>query len=180
MTRKLILFVPLIMLVALVGFLAFGMERDRGENGDFVPSKMIGQPIPAFDMPQAVPERPALNTGKLANGKPRLVNLFASWCLPCAAEAPQLEALAEAGLEIDGVAVRDTPADLADFFARYGNPYRAIGRDDAGAFQLAIGASGLPETYLIGPDGTVLYQHIGDIRAEHVDDLIRRYREAAQ
>lgn len=180
MTRKLFLFVPLLLLAALILFLAIGMQRDRGENGDFVPSRMIGEQMPAFDLPQAVADRPALDTGALADGQPKYVNLFASWCLPCAAEAAQLEALTEAGITIHGVAIRDDEEALSRFFDRYGNPYRRIGRDDSGQLQLALGASGIPETYLIGPDGTVLYQHIGDVREDDVPDLIRRYREAAR
>lgn len=180
MMRRFLLFIPLLLMLALLLFFAFGMQRDRAENGDFVPSHMIGKQLPSYDLPQAVEDRPGVDTAALADGKPKLINLFASWCLPCAAEAEQLATIAKAGVPIYGVAVRDTPEELASFLMRYGNPYRAIGRDDAGSLQLALGASGLPETYLIGADGTILYQHIGDIRAEHVDGLIARYKETAK
>jgi cytochrome c biogenesis protein CcmG/thiol:disulfide interchange protein DsbE len=114
----------------------------------------------------------------MADGKPRLLNIFASWCLPCKAEAPHLETLKAAGVEIDAIAIRDKPEDVAAFLAEFGNPFRRIGSDNEMAVQLMLGSSGVPETYVIDGDGTILFQHIGDIRAEHVPMLIEKVNAA--
>ncbi len=150
-----------------------------------VASAMIGHPLPRFALPAAVPTRPGLGhddfvASATARGKPRLLNIFASWCIPCAAEAPQLAVLAREGVEIDGVAIRDQADDLATFLARYGNPYARIGADRVGTVQLAIGSSGVPETFVIDGHGVIRYQHIGDIRAEQLDLIRRKLAEAAQ
>ena len=145
-----------------------------------VESAMIGKPLPHFDLRAASPDRPGLKTADLADGKPKLLNIWASWCVPCAAEAPQLETLRRQGVEIVGVAIRDRPEDVAAFLARYGNPYGRIGADDLSEVQLGIGSSGVPETFVIDGRGTIRYQHIGDIRPEHVDLLIDKLKEAGQ
>ena len=87
-------------------------------------------------------------------------------------------ALKQAGVEIDAVAVRDTPAAIADFLARNGDPYAAIGDDKVSAVQLALGSSGVPETFVIGGDGRIVLQHVGDIREEDVPGLIAAVRNA--
>ncbi len=117
-------------------------------------------------------------TAALAAGKPRLLNVFASWCIPCAAEAPQLMKLKAAGAEIDAVAVRDTPEAVEEFLARYGDPYAAIGDDKASAAQLALGSSGVPETFVIDAKGVIVEQHIGDVRAEDVPGLLAKLAAA--
>ena len=115
-----------------------------------------------------------------ADGTPRLLNIWASWCLPCIAEAPHLEALKEQGAEIVGVAIRDRPEDVARFLAQHGNPYVRIGRDDLSEVQLAIGSSGVPETFVIDGKGVIRYQHIGDIRESDVPVLLEQLAEARQ
>jgi cytochrome c biogenesis protein CcmG/thiol:disulfide interchange protein DsbE len=107
------------------------------------------------------------------------LNVFASWCVPCAAEAPQLATLARAGVAIEGVAIHDRADDLARFLAINGNPYAAIGRDDKRAVQIAIGSSGVPETYVIDGKGVIRYQHIGDIRVEDVPMLLGKLKDAS-
>lgn len=143
-----------------------------------VASAMIGKPLPQFDLRPAVPGRPGVSTAQLASGKPRLLNVFASWCIPCVAEAPQLEALARAGVAIDGIAIRDRTEDVERFLAANGNPYQRIGADDLSQVQLSIGSSGVPETFVIDGKGIIRHQHIGDIRAEDVPKLIEKLREA--
>ncbi len=150
----------------------------RPANRD-VPSKMIGQPMPQFTLPQAVPDRPGLARTDLANGKPHLVNIFASWCIPCGVETPQIAALAAQGAQVDGIAIRDHPQDLSAFLARNGNPYGRIGADDVSAVQLAIGSSGVPETFVVDGQGVIRYQHIGDIRAEEVPMILGKLRDAS-
>ena len=143
-----------------------------------IASKMVGKPLPAFALPQAASDRPALARAEFAMGEPRLLNIFASWCVPCAAESPQLMALREAGVPIDGIAIRDAREDVDAFLARWGNPYSRIGLDARSSVQIALGSSGVPETFLIDGQGRILLQHIGDIRAEDVPDIIARWKAA--
>ena len=106
------------------------------------------------------------------------MNIWASWCLPCIAEAPHLENLKRQGADIVGVAIRDRPEDVARFLAQHGNPYSRIGRDDLSEVQLAIGSSGVPETFVIDGQGVIRYQHIGDVRASDVPVLLAELEKA--
>ena len=114
----------------------------------------------------------------MATGQPRLLNIFASWCVPCAAEAPQLLALKQAGVPIDAIAIRDARPDVDAFLARYGNPYARIGLDARSAVQIALGSSGVPETFIVDGKGRIAYQHIGDIRADDVPMILEKLRAA--
>ncbi|MGB3796692.1 MAG: redoxin family protein [Alteraurantiacibacter sp.] len=160
---------------ALFGLFAYQLSQPKD---DFVQSAMVGQPMPAFDLPPAVESRPGLSRADLADGQPKLLNVFASWCIPCAAEAPQLEALERAGANIVAVAIRDRPEDVERFLAIYGNPFTRIGKDDISEVQLAIGSSGVPETFVIDGNGVITYQHIGDIRDDDVAMLLDELRKA--
>jgi cytochrome c biogenesis protein CcmG/thiol:disulfide interchange protein DsbE len=94
-----------------------------------------------------------LSSKDFADGKPRMLNIFASWCLPCKAEAPFLEQIKEAGVEIHAIAIKDKPEDVAAFLAEHGNPFVRIGADMDMLIQLKLGSSGVPETYLIDGKG---------------------------
>ena len=167
----------LVAFAALLGLFALQLSRPKN---DTVESTMIGQPIPQFALPPAIEQRPGLASADLADGTPHLLNVFASWCVPCAAEAPQLAELERQGAPIVAVAVRDRPEDLAAFFARYGNPFTRIGADDLSELQLSIGSSGVPETFVVDGNGVIRYQHIGDIRANQVPMILEKLREASE
>ncbi len=168
---------PLALFAGFVGLVAMQLYRPAERE---VQSAMIGKPIPNFALRAAVPDRPGVATADLTDGKPHLLNIWASWCVPCAAEAPQLETLRRQGAEIAGVAIRDRPEDVAAFLARYGNPYSRIGADDLSEVQMGIGSSGVPETFVVDGKGVIRYQHIGDIRPEHVPMLLQKLKEAAE
>lgn len=169
------LWVPLGIFSAFCGLAAYQLTQPKDE---FVESAMIGKPVPDFALRPAHPDRPGLAIADLKDGKPKLLNIWASWCVPCIAEAPYLEALREQGAEIVGVAIRDRPEDVARFLTQHGNPYSRIGADDLSEIQLAIGSSGVPETFVVDGNGVIRYQHIGDIRAEHVPVLLQELAEA--
>lgn len=175
MNRPWILWAPLAVTACIGGLAAYGLAVPKDEQ---VYSAMIGRQLPEFSLPPATPGVLPLSNTDMGDGKPRLLNIFASWCIPCKAEAPYLEALKKAGVEIDAIAIRDRPEDIAAFLSEFGNPFRRIGSDSELAVQLKLGSSGVPETYVIGGDGTILYQHIGDIRAEHVPMLIEKVNAA--
>ncbi|HYD25678.1 MAG TPA: redoxin family protein [Croceibacterium sp.] len=170
-------FVWLLVGLAAAAFGLFAYQLSRPKD-DFVHSAMIGQAIPSFDLPPAVADRPGLSSRDLADGRPKLLNVFASWCVPCRAEAPQLAALEASGANIVAVAIRDRPGDVAAFLAAYGNPFSRIGKDDISAVQLSIGSSGVPETFVIDGRGVIRYQHIGDVRDRDVPVLLEELRKA--
>ena len=171
------LWVPLFAFALFVGLAAYQLTQPKD---DFVESRMVGEELPYFDLPPAMEGVEGVSNATFADGKPRLLNIWASWCLPCIAEAPHLESLKEQGAEIVGVAIRDRPEDIARFLARHGNPYSRIGRDDLSEVQLAIGSSGVPETFVIDGKGVIRYQHIGDIRESDVPVLLQQLAEARQ
>jgi cytochrome c biogenesis protein CcmG/thiol:disulfide interchange protein DsbE len=173
--RRLILWLPLVVFVA---FLATVANRLYAPSDSMIRSRLIGRPVPKFALPAAVPGKPGLDSASLAQGKPRIVNIFASWCIPCIAEAPQLIEIARRGVPIDAIAIRDTPADIAEFLARNGDPYRRIALDKNSAVQLALGSSGVPETFIVDGKGIIRHQHIGDIRADDVPEILRLYAAA--
>lgn len=167
------LWLPLAVFAVLFAVIAFGLRTPADRT---VHSAMIGEPVPPFALAPIVPGKAGLASTDFGRGKPRLLNVFASWCVPCIAEAPQLIALKQAGVEIDGVAVRDTRGALGDFLARNGDPYAAIGDDPRSAVQLALGSSGVPETFIVDGQGRIVEQHIGDIRADDVPEMLAKLR----
>ena len=172
---RLVYAIPLALFFFFVGLAGFMLTQEKDE---FVQSQMIGEPLPAFELPAATQGRPGVSLADFKDGQPKLLNIWASWCLPCIAEAPQLEALKEEGVEIIGVAIRDRPEDVADFLAKHGNPYTRIGADDLSALQLELGSSGVPETFVIDGNGIIRHQHIGDIRDSDVPKLLAELEEA--
>ena len=173
MSRALYL-VPLALFLFFAGLAGYMLTQEKAQ---FVPSQMIEKPLPDFTLAPAREGMPGVSKSDFVGGKPRLLNIWASWCLPCIAEAPHLERLKQEGVEIVGVAVRDRPEAVADFLGRYGNPYSRIGSDDISELMLEIGASGVPETYVIDAQGNIRYQHIGDVRAETVPLLLEKLEE---
>jgi cytochrome c biogenesis protein CcmG/thiol:disulfide interchange protein DsbE len=167
--KRLILWAPLIVFVAFVAVFAAGLIAPASKD---IPSQLVGKPLPLFSLPQAVAERPALGSANFHEGGPRLLNIFASWCIPCAAEAPQLTQLAQAGIPIDAIAIRDRPEDVEAFLARWGNPYQRIGSDTTSHVQIAMGSAGVPETFVIDGRGIIRHQHIGEIRPEDLPAIM--------
>ncbi len=162
------LWAPLGAFALLVAVVGVGLVRPTNTENR---SKMIGKSLPGFVIPAAASGIPGLSSADFT-GKPRLLNVFASWCVPCIAEAPILTSMAEQGVIIEGVAIRDKRADVDKFLARNGNPYRAIGSDVDSSIQLALGSSGVPETFVIDGKGTIRHQHIGDIKVDDVPEIL--------
>ncbi|HYI41515.1 MAG TPA: DsbE family thiol:disulfide interchange protein [Allosphingosinicella sp.] len=173
--KKLWLWLPLAVFVVFVVTVAIGLRKPAETE---IRSRMIGKAMPDFALEPAVASHPALAAANLRTGKPRLVNVFASWCAPCKAEAPQLMALKRRGVPIDGVAIRDRSEDVARFLAEWGDPFDRIGADPASRVQFALGSSGVPETFVVDGKGVIRHQHIGDIRPENVPEILAAYEAA--
>ena len=166
---------PLVAFILLGSALTYGLARP--ENGN-ITSKMIGAAVPSFTLPPATSGVPGLSSSDLATGQPHLVNIFASWCVPCVAEAPQLKHIADAGVPVVGIAVRDKPEALQRFLARNGNPFRAIGADDTSQVQMAMGSSGVPESFVVDGKGMIRQQTIGPINPEDVAGIVAAVKAA--
>lgn len=168
-------FVPLIVLLLFVAAVAWRLAVPKNDR---IASKLEGRAVPAFVLPAAVAGKPGLSAADLARGGPRLVNIFASWCVPCIAEAPMLIELQRQGVPIDAIAVRDRPEDVAAFLSRHGDPFAAIGADPDSKVQIALGSSGVPETFVVDGRGVIRAQHIGPIEAGDLATLKRSWEKA--
>ena len=168
-------FAPLILLVALMAGLIWRLATPTNTN---VTSKLEGKPVPVFVLPPALLGKPALAAADLRAGQPRLVNVFASWCIPCITEVRVLQQLKARGVAIDGIAVRDRPEDVAAFLGRNGDPYERIGSDARSQVQIALGSSGVPESFVVDGGGVIRYQHIGPIEASDVPLILQKLEQA--
>lgn len=166
---------PVVIAALLIGAFVWRLVNPPDSK---IHSRLVGKPLPAFELPAAVPGVPGLNSPALATGQPRLVNLFASWCVPCVAEAPVLAQLRRDGVAIDGIAVRDRPEELADFLQRHGNPFERIGADQSSRVQLALGSAGVPESFVVDGRGVIRYQHIGPIEAGDAPTILTELEKA--
>lgn len=168
-------FVPIVLVVLLVGALVWRLVNPPNTN---VESEMIGKRVPVFAAAAAVPNIAAVSSADLAKGQPKLVNFFASWCVPCIGEAPVLAELKQQGVPIVGIAVRDRPEDLKAFLAQNGDPFERIGSDPQSRLQLAFGSSGVPETFIVDGRGVIRMQHIGPIEPDDIPDLLEAVKDA--
>ena len=168
-------FAPLALLLVLLAGLVWRLARP---SDSAVPSELEGKPVPAFDLGPGIASKPSLSSRDLATGRPHIVNFFASWCVPCITEVKLLQQLKARGVSIEGIAVRDRPEDIGDFLARNGDPYERIGSDDQSRVQIAMGSSGVPESFIVDGRGIVRYQHIGPIEASDVPMILSRLEQA--
>jgi len=167
--RRVLIWAPLGLFALVFALVASGLlaPADRA-----VKSAMVGKPVPQFTLPSLVPGKPAVSSAGFADGKVRLVNVFASWCVPCIAEAPQLMALKQQGVEIIGVATADKPEDMANFLRNAGDPFAAIGDDRIRKVQFALGSAGVPESFVIDGKGRITKQHIGYIGPQDMPEIL--------
>ena len=169
---KLLIALPALVAVLIGALFLWGLDPDRDPGA--IPSVLISQPVPEFDLePIDGVGVPGLSKADLAGlGKPALVNVFASWCVPCRAEHAVLTRLVEDdGVTLMGLNYKDKPADAAAWLARLGNPYTRIGSDLSGRAGIEWGISGVPETFVVDATGTVIYRQVGAISS--ADDLAK-------
>jgi cytochrome c biogenesis protein CcmG/thiol:disulfide interchange protein DsbE len=177
----------LLIALPLLGFIALAVLFFRGlESGDpsRLPSALIGRPAPNLSLPALEGlmrenlQVPGLDPSNF-QGRVTLVNVWASWCIPCRTEHPQLERLAaDRRFQVVGINYKDTAENARRFLGRYGNPFVAVGVDSGGRAAIEWGVYGVPETFLIGRDGRILYKHVGPIIEENLL-LVQREIEKA-
>jgi cytochrome c biogenesis protein CcmG/thiol:disulfide interchange protein DsbE len=164
--RIVLVVLPLAALVALVAVFALNIDRDPS----LIPSVLIDKPAPAFAL-AAVPglQVPGFDTAAL-KGEVTVVNVFASWCIPCRDEHPLLEALkAETGVRMYGINQKDAAENARAFLAELGNPYDAIGADGNGRVSIDWGVYGVPETFVVDSRGVIAFKHIGPLSAQALE-----------
>lgn len=159
--------VPIVVLVAVLAGLGFGLSR----NPRTLPSVLVGKPVPEFDLPPVLLDRPGFKTSDLRKA-PALVNVWASWCVPCRTEHPLLMRISGEAT-IYGINIKDKPEDAARFLIELGNPYTGIGADQSGRTAIDWGVYGVPETFVVDAKGRVRYRHVGPLTDRVVDDTIR-------
>ncbi|CAN7453433.1 DsbE family thiol:disulfide interchange protein [Rhizobium rhizogenes] len=166
--RYLMALIPLVVFACIalaVGKVMYDQEV-HGTDISAIPSALIGTKAPALAMaPLDGSNLPPL-TDAAIKGKLTLVNVFASWCIPCREEHPVLKQLAQDGrLNIVAINYKDTSENALRFLGELGNPYTAIGIDPNGSAAIDWGVYGIPESYLVAPDGTILYKQVGPFTA---------------
>jgi cytochrome c biogenesis protein CcmG, thiol:disulfide interchange protein DsbE len=167
-------FAPLVLLLLIVVALIWRLATPVDTT---VTSKLEGKPLPAFALP-AIVAKPGLASQDLQTGTPRILNIFASWCVPCVAEVKVLQELKRRGVHVDGIAIRDRSEDVVAFLQRNGDPYERIGSDGRSEVQIALGSSGVPESFVIDGKGVIRYQHIGPIEAADVSTILQKLEQA--
>ena len=179
---NLLILLPLIVFLALAGLFLY-----RLGSGDpsLLPSALIGRPVPQTELPPlAGVERdgkavPGLNSATFM-GSVTLVNVWASWCIPCHDEVPLLLKLAQdKRIRVVGMNQKDNADNARRFLGRYGNPFAANGVDANGRASIEWGVYGVPETFVIGRDGRIAYKLIGPITPDNLDSVLRPQIEKA-
>ena len=181
-SRRWLVALPLIGFIAVAGLF---LLRLHGGDPSKIPSALIGRPAPQTVMPAleglvnngvAVPGLdPAAFKGKVS-----VVNVWASWCVPCHDEAPLLTALAkDKRIQIVGINYKDSPDNARRFLGRYGNPFSMVGADSNGRGSIEWGVYGVPETFVVGREGTIVYKLVGPITPANVDTVLKAEIEKA-
>lgn len=170
-----LMIIPPLIFAGFVILAGIGMFRDDPQS---LPSAREGQAAPPVQLSE-FPSRKGFGDADLRDGRVKLVNFWASWCAPCRVEHPNLAALAEEGIEILGINYKDDPAKAQAFLDELGDPYAAIGADGSGRMAIDWGVYGVPETYVIDGDGTILMRFAGPVTQRVIAERLRPVLQAA-
>jgi cytochrome c biogenesis protein CcmG/thiol:disulfide interchange protein DsbE len=173
--RRISVLLPLVIFMGLAALFFFRLGSDPAR----IPSALIGRPVPAADLPPieglaldgaAVP---GLNAADF-KGSVTLVNVWASWCVPCHDEVPFLQRLAEdKRFRLVGINYKDQTDNARRFIGRYGNPFAAVGVDANGRAAIEWGVYGVPESFVVGRDGRIAFKLVGPITAENFESQLK-------
>ena len=175
MNRRILLLAPFG--AAVVAGAGFYSVLGRMKTGTFdphdVPSQLIGRRVPDFDLPAQAPGQGFGSADLVAQGRPVLLNFFASWCVPCVVEHPELMKLSASGLPLWGIAYKDTVPAASGFLATHGNPFARVARDAPGQVAIDFGVYGVPESYLLDKQGIVRWRMAGPLTPAVVAEGLR-------
>lgn len=173
---KPLMFIPPVIFAAIAGLFAYSMFSG---NPDDLPTALAGRPAPSLAV-DPLGEKTVLTDEMLRDGELKLVNYWASWCAPCRVEHPNLTLLAAEGLAVYGINYKDQDANALAFLQELGDPYRGLGTDPNGANGLEWGVYGVPETFLVDGDGTILMRVAGPVTERAMESRLRPAIEAAR
>ena len=170
--RRLTLFLPMAIFLTLVGFFFYRLVLiEKGNTPNMIPSVMINRPVPVFALPSLITGKPPVASAAL-KGKVTLIDVFASWCVPCRVEHPLLASIKEAGIALVGINYKDRPEDALLWLEKLGNPYDAIASDRDGRVAIDFGVYGVPESYLIDKQGVIHFKQTGPLTPEDIRDRL--------
>jgi DsbE subfamily thiol:disulfide oxidoreductase len=165
-------FIPVAVFFVLVGFFVYRLVLiEKGNMPNMIPSVMIGKPMPEFTLPPLLEGQSPVSSASL-KGKVLLIDMFASWCVPCRAEHPYLTETKDAGIVLFGVNYKDNPDEARSWLAKLGNPYDAIGSDRDGRVAIDFGVYGVPESYLIDKKGIIRFKQTGPLTPEDIHERL--------
>ena len=166
-------------LIAFAGLAALFWLRLGSGDPSRIPSALIGHPAPQTSLPPLTgllsdgTQVPGLDPA-IFKGKVSVVNVWASWCVPCHDEAPLLTGLAkDQRLQLVGINYKDAPDNARRFLGRYGNPFGVVGVDANGRAAIEWGVYGVPETFVVGREGTIVYKLVGPITPDNIDSVLK-------
>jgi cytochrome c biogenesis protein CcmG/thiol:disulfide interchange protein DsbE len=180
--RRVLVLLPLALFLALAGLFLF---RLFAGDPSIIPSALIGHPAPQTALPPVAGlERngaplPGLDPGNF-KGAVTVINVWASWCVPCRDEAPLLVQLAQDNrFHLVGINYKDEADNARRFLARFGNPFAAAGADESGRAGIEWGVYGVPETFVVGRDAKIAYKMVGPITPDNIDAVLKPQIEKA-
>ncbi len=175
--RKLLLLLPLAAFAALAALLFYRLGAGDPSR---LPSVLIGKQAPSLSLPPlAGVQLPGLDP-EVFKDRVTVVNVWASWCVPCREEHPYLVRLsADKRISVVGINYKDSEENARAFLARFGNPYRAVGVDRAGRAAIEWGVYGVPETFLVGRDGKIIHKQIGPIDERSFATIVKEIEKAS-
>ena len=176
--RPILIFVPLILFAVLV---ALFLVRLFSGDASLLPSALVGKQVPAFALPpvEGLPDKQGFSDGDLRQGKVTLVNVFASWCVPCHQEHELImrlssdPALKSADVRLYGLAYKDDPANIKRFLDEGGDPFARIGADRKGRIAIDWGVYGVPETFIVRGDGSLAFKLVGPMTAQTLESEVK-------
>jgi cytochrome c biogenesis protein CcmG, thiol:disulfide interchange protein DsbE len=181
-SRRFVVLIPLAVFLALAALFFFRLGSGDPSR---IPSALIGHPAPATELPPVAgltrggETVPGLSSADF-KGEVTVLNVWASWCIPCHDEAPLLVRLAQdARIRVVGINYKDQPENARRFLGRYGNPYARNGSDQNGRASIEWGVYGVPETFLVGRDGRIAFKLVGPITPQNLDGVLKPEIEKA-
>ena len=178
--RRLVVILPVAVFAILLGIMAALLtDGERNNAPSRLPSPLLGKPAPAIALPPVAAGVPGGFSTDDLKGHVTVVNVFASWCVPCLSEHPLITELAESGTRVFGINHRDKSEASVTWLRRHGNPYMAVGFDADARASLEWGVTGVPETFIIDADGMIAYKHAGPITRDVLErKIVPKLRDA--